>query len=831
MTLRHTFVVGDTTFTVTTRYQPLSGFQRRRLGPGVTVAVGDKHTGENRVIRKFCVVGEQLSEAKRCLREIRFLRHFKGHDNILRLHDIDMNFHSNGDFDEVYLIEEYCETDLQRIVGFVPLLLPHKHKLTECGQIRLESPLSNNEIRAFAHQVLRGVSYIHSAGVVLQDMSPENIVVSEEGAVKIGAFGSLKNTTASNGKAVLNNHLVSPYEAPETQSAAANVWSVGCIIAELITGRPIFSATTFEDHIHQVFQHTGLPSESTSAIADSEVRDLVLSIGSISRIPLEERYKDADPQLLDLLSEMLTFDAQERTTCKHALSHEYLEAVRNYADGFSCFPYKGQLEEGMSSIAEVKASLVKELRSFCALQYDEMMDISLPQLDMGGDFILDPVTVFPKADLILTMTSEHIASNRTFFVANQCYFREGLLDIVSISKAFTSVLRRLPSPRRSDVWKGFSTTRGASVDTPRAPSLSLGMDKIGEDFSQTVQSSLSQANVSVQQPYSRRATSVARFSAFFDGRPENGQAKTSLDIVDLTQQIRKEANYPYTGGAFSDVWRCNWFRDPADPGPELVAVKAMRTNVLSDKVKEKKRFHRELGIWKRLDHKNIIPLYGIASGFGFYPAIVCPWAPKGALTNYLQQYYRTLSILDKLRLLDDISSGLEYLHQNHVTHGDLTGNNVLIFDDGTACLADFGMSTALKELWGSAYFTESARGCFRWAAPELFQGDHERAMSCIGPACDVYSFGSIILQVLSGKVPYFYLNSDTQVLGMVVRGINPIRPKKPIIDDEQWDIIQWCWTRNSTDRPEIQEVANALKSLGQPKPVDANEDSQTAQVA
>ena len=54
------------------------------------------------------------------------------------------------------------------------------------------------------------------------------------------------------------------------------------------------------------------------------------------------------------------------------------------------------------------------------------------------------------------------------------------------------------------------------------------------------------------------------------------------------------------------------------------------------------------------------------------------------------------------------------------------------------------MSTALKELWGSAYYTESARGAFRWAAPELLQSDEE---TIGGPASDVYSFGSIILQV------------------------------------------------------------------------------------
>ncbi|KAL4072669.1 kinase-like domain-containing protein [Scleroderma yunnanense] len=831
MAPRHTFTAGNTTFTVNTRYQPLSGLGRYRLGSELTVAVGDKITGENRVIRKFSNVGKQHFEAKRCLREIRFLRHFKGHDNIAQICDIDVNFYSNGDFDEVYLIEAYCETDLRKI-------------------IRLECPLADNELRAFVHQILRGVNYIHSAGVVLQDLTPENILVSEEGAVKIGALGSPNR--ADN---ISDERIVNPYQPPELSlgygdlSTAANVWSVGCIIAELATGRPAFGATNFKNHIREIFEHTGFPSASMlSAIDDPKVRDYVLSMGSIASVPLAERYKDIDPQLLDLLSEMLTLDVDGRISCKKALSHKYLDNVRTYADGFTCFPYKANLEEDVSSIPKVKAQLVRELRSFYALQYDDMMDISLPQLDFGQDFKSDslnlPLRRQPSAgdspnsrdevNLSATKRSEKVQSPEPPATIGDAPIISGrkrgtdkllfwprlksTLGRLTIhqsdarTSSFPNGLRRWPSPRQ----KGIFAT---SVDT-RPPSLSLGVNNIGEDFGHIVRNSLEDSDTSFQRtPYSRRASSVAVFTSLLDVRGEKGHGKASQDTIDLTRELRKESNYPYTGGAFSDIWRCYWFRDSEDPGPEMVAVKAMRTNVMSDKVKEKKRFYRELGIWRRLDHKNVVPLYGIAYGFGLYPAMVCPWAPKGALSHYLQQYHRTLSRDGKFQLLDDVASGLEYLHKNNVTHGDLTGNNVLIFGDGRARLADFGMSTALKELWGPAYFTESARGCFRWAAPELFQSDDEGCMAYIGPACDVYSFGSIILQVLSGKVPYFYLDSDTQVLGMVVRGMNPERPKKPSIDDEEWDIIQWCWTRNITDRPEIGEVTEALKSLNEVNPV------------
>lgn len=822
--MRHTFDAAGTTFTVDTRYQAFSGSGRHHLGSELTVAVWDKTTGENRVIRKFSNVSQQLAEAKRCLREIRFLRHFKGHDNIVRLYDFEMNFRSNGDFDEVYFVEEYCETDLRKI-------------------IRLECPLSGMELLAFAHQILRGVNYIHSAGVVLQDLSPDNILISEAGAVKIAGLGNSHLSVASNGDA---GQLVNPYQAPEVTlrydrlSAAANVWSVGCIIVELATGQPIFNATTLSNHVYKIFELTGLPSEpALSAIADAELRDYSLSIGSITRIPLTKHVPSADPRLLELLSEIFSLDVDSRITCKDALSHKYLDDVRCHADGFVCFPYKGSLDEEVSHVSQAKVQLVKELRSFYALQHDDTMEISLPELDFRTDAAARPSkppspitpskgvassmrTVCSPLDMSALCPAGHRSPappSRTEAETSE-KAKNAKLPLWSRIKrkldGLSNPERRPPSRNglrkspsfRSGTPKGIPETRDSSLDTSKPPTLQLGTGDIGDDFGQAVKSSLAEAGTTIQRPPGlRRASSVAQFTALLD--VQGGQQ----NIVDLTRQIRKTSTYPHTGGAFGDIWKCYWFRDSEDDGLELVAVKAMRTNIMSDKVKEKKRFHRELGVWKKLDHKNVLPLFGIALGFGFYPAMVCPWAPNGALSQYLQLRHSTLPVAEKFQILDDVASGLQYLHKNHVTHGDLTGNNILIFGDGRAVLADFGMSTALKELWGSTYFTESARGTLRWAAPELFQCNEDGTTGFAGPPCDVYSFGSIILQVISGKAPYSYLNSDTQVVGMVVRGIRPERPSKPRLEDEQWDIIQWCWAPDATQRPEIGEVADALNSV------------------
>ena len=128
--------------------------------------------------------------------------------------------------------------------------------------------------------------------------------------------------------------------------------------------------------------------------------------------------------------------------------------------------------------------------------------------------------------------------------------------------------RRWPSPRR----KGLSAARNASVDI-RPPSLSLGVNNIGEDFGRTMRNSFEDNDISIQRtPNSRRISTVAVFTSQLDGRGENGHEKASQNIPDVTRELRKESDYPRTGGAFSDVWRCYWFRDSEDPGPELVCV-------------------------------------------------------------------------------------------------------------------------------------------------------------------------------------------------------------------------------------------------------------------
>lgn len=302
--------------------------------------------------------------------------------------------------------------------------------------------------------------------------------------------------------------------------------------------------------------------------------------------------------------------------------------------------------------------------------------------------------------------------------------------------------------------------------------------------------------------------------------PSASMSPTTLDRArgeeqrsfnDLTQHLRKQSGYPIAHGGFGDIWKCSLVLPPRFI-EENVAVKAIRSYFFdeNDRIKKDKRLRRELIIWQKLIHDNILPLYGVAVGFGPFTAMVSPWAKNGSLTAYLESH-RDLLIPDQFKLLSDIASGLRYLHSNQVVHGDLSGSNVLVMENGTACLSDFGLSGVVTEFFGSSTFSSTVSGNIRWGAPELFALPENQDDPTNRPSkeADIYSFGSITLQVLSGKVPYYYIKQQMQIIVMVADGKKPRRPEEPKIAEEHWNMIERCWSPCDV-RPAIEDIVKFI---------------------
>ncbi|KAI8810017.1 kinase-like domain-containing protein [Cladochytrium replicatum] len=293
----------------------------RELGQGAYGVVSSaKHieTGQEVAIKKVQKVFEKSILAKRALREIKLLKHFNGHENIISISDMEIPDINN--FNEVYIVQELMEADLHQI-------------------IRSEQPLTDAHFQYFIYQICRGLKYIHSANVLHRDLKPGNLLVNADCELKICDFGLARGLTGSDAGFMTEYVATRWYRAPEimlsfrSYTKAIDVWSVGCIFAELLGGKPLFKGRDYVDQLNQILQILGTPDDATLRRIGSERAQLYIrSLPRMRKVPFSQLYPQAGPEALDLLEKLLTFDPAERITVEDALSHPYLAAYHDEED-------------------------------------------------------------------------------------------------------------------------------------------------------------------------------------------------------------------------------------------------------------------------------------------------------------------------------------------------------------------------------------------------------------------------------------------------------------------------------------------------------------------
>ncbi|EJD43770.1 kinase-like protein [Auricularia subglabra TFB-10046 SS5] len=298
----------------------------RELGQGaygVVVAAEDKICGETVAIKLVTRVFEKVQLAKRVLREITLLRFLAGHDNITGLIDLDApgNVH---DYNEIYLFMEPMEADL--------------HMIIRSGQ-----QLTNEHCSYFVYQILRGMKYLHSGNIIHRDLKPGNLLVNSDCELKIADFGLARSfATECEGETVthMTEYVATRwYRAPEimlsfkSYTTAIDVWSIGCILAELLMGKPIFKGKDYVDQVNKILEILGTPSEKVlQAISSERAQAYVRSLPIKKPVHLATLMGRADFDALDLLRKMLSLDPNDRPTVMQALEHRWLGTYHDVAD-------------------------------------------------------------------------------------------------------------------------------------------------------------------------------------------------------------------------------------------------------------------------------------------------------------------------------------------------------------------------------------------------------------------------------------------------------------------------------------------------------------------
>ncbi|KAF9258028.1 kinase-like protein, partial [Marasmius fiardii PR-910] len=160
----------------------------------------------------------------------------------------------------------------------------------------------------------------------------------------------------------------------------------------------------------------------------------------------------------------------------------------------------------------------------------------------------------------------------------------------------------------------------------------------------------------------------------------------------------------------------------------------------------------------------------------------------------------------------EISEGIRYLHEHQppIVHSDIKGLNILVSDEGTCHLADFGLATIENDSPESQVHLSTSqavvRGSVPWLAPELMNPDH------IGVPCrttrDIYALGCTIFELLTGNAPFSEKKMDFQIIMEVLNGSRPVRPDG--CPDLLWSVVESCWKEDFEMRPSAAKVVRQL---------------------
>uniref|UniRef100_A0A804PT82 Protein kinase domain-containing protein n=3 Tax=Zea mays TaxID=4577 RepID=A0A804PT82_MAIZE len=258
-------------------------------------------------------------------------------------------------------------------------------------------------------------------------------------------------------------------------------------------------------------------------------------------------------------------------------------------------------------------------------------------------------------------------------------------------------------------------------------------------------------------------------------------------------------------GTFGTVYHGKW------RGSD-VAIKRIKKSCFTGRSSELERlaheFWREAEILSKLHHPNVVAFYGVVKdGPGGTLATVTEFMVNGSLRHVLQRKDKYLDRRKRLIIAMDAAFGLEYLHSKNIVHFDLKCDNLLVNlkdQSRPICkVGDFGLSKIKRNTLVSG----GVRGTLPWMAPELLNGSSNK----VSEKVDVFSFGIVMWEILTGEEPYANMH-----YGAIIGGIvnNTLRPHVPASCDPEWRrLMEQCWAPDPAQRPAFTEIAGRLRSM------------------
>ncbi|ORY23049.1 kinase-like domain-containing protein [Naematelia encephala] len=343
---------------------------------GVVVSAVHRPSGTKVAIKKVTPFDHSMF-ALRTLRELKLLKYFASEgvcENIISVLDI-IKPTSYEDFREVYLVQELLETDLHRVIR--------------------TQDLSDDHCQYFLYQTCRALKALHSANIIHRDLKPSNLLLNANCDLKVCDFGLARSTEAplnDDKNGFMTEYVATRwYRAPEVMlsfrkyTKSIDVWSVGCILAEMLNGKPLFPGKDYHNQLELILNVLGTPTiDEFNAITSSKSKNYIRQMPFHRKRSFTSLYPNASPAAIDFLTRTLTcasihfkmmltypVDPRTRFTVEDCLRHPYLEAYHDPEDE----PTAAPLDRSFFEFDDRKDEITRE--ELKQLLYDEIMDFEL----------------------------------------------------------------------------------------------------------------------------------------------------------------------------------------------------------------------------------------------------------------------------------------------------------------------------------------------------------------------------------------------------------------------------------------------------------------------
>jgi serine/threonine protein kinase len=257
-----------------------------------------------------------------------------------------------------------------------------------------------------------------------------------------------------------------------------------------------------------------------------------------------------------------------------------------------------------------------------------------------------------------------------------------------------------------------------------------------------------------------------------------------------------------------------------DDRPSRVSIRILRcfrmkAHYMTDPAEETavilQRVTCDVRRWKSLCHQNILPVLGMKLDEDNEPCLLSPLIPRGNLTFVLRFEPDTEKLL---KVLEQAAHGLEYLHSQNppISHGSLDPDDIFVADDGFVKISGFGLKPLCEYITeGMTLTTSPGKEGGYIQAPEVLAPDEDSEKYTT--ASDVYDFGSMIIDVLSGKRPYHGIPHYRAILATMKHEL-PSHVQHPALsaEDPIWNLVYKCWAFEPSERPNIRYVADELET-------------------